>query len=315
MKKSLLLPFFLVTSLQAGFYFDVGPSFRLDWQNSKSFLTEGDFDPTFPDYERYNNVNVWEIAGEIKTDYCNPFYIGAQAKYGWVTQGTNSFRSLYVFDSDENFFELNRAQLSGHTYDMQIYAGFRLYIVKNKLSLIPCGGYEHHEKRYTQNHGTNNFNGLLDFATSRDNFFHKDHMRGPFAGFDFEWLFRKRLLVTGGFHWNFYKYSSLGTTRFTTEPTSTATHSYGLKTAERGYVGGPSTYLAANYNLNNCYFVQLKTSYYYTYLFNGHRHNDVFIQDYIDSDLTTQTLSENRLDLKNFDWSSWSIQLMLGLMF
>lgn len=311
MKKSLLLPLFLNASLNAGFIFEIGPSYRVDWQNQESHILEDIPAPPFHDQDRYNNVSIWEIDGQIATDHCNPFYVGVEAKYGWVTSGSGNYLGLFV-NGPAQFFETDRTNISGHTYDLDLFAGYRLYYFCNRLSVIPVGGYEHHEKRFTQNNGRFSLNSNFANLTRTNNFLHVDHIRGPFAGLEFEYVHKCAFLLFGSFHWNWYLYTARSSVSFDRVISATTIDENFFKGYVNSRITGPSFQLGLSYNVTDHAYLCLRSTYYYTYLAHGRKTNSLTINTFTRGEESAQAFAETVNRLNQFKWESWAIQLFLG---
>ena len=312
MKKSLLFPLVLSASLNAGFIFEIGPSYRIDWQSQDSHIDHSPVPvPLFDDQDHYNNVSIWEIDAQASTDHCNPFYVGVESKYGWATTGTGRSVGLFLHGPSQ-FFENHGGHVTGHTLDLNLFAGYRLYFWRGCLSVIPCGGYEHHEKRFTQNNGLFNFNDITYAVTRTNNFFHVDHARGPFVGLEFESVNKCAFLVFGSIHWNWYLYTARSNVSFD-QVLSTTLHTVNdFKSAVRSHITGPSAMFGMSYNVTKNAYVCLKSTYYYTYLMNGNQLNTVVTDTFTHTALTSEALLVTSLKLKNFYWQSWAIQFLVG---
>ena len=279
-------------SLNAGFIVEVGPSYRIDWQNQESHINDSPIPvPAFHDLDKYNNISIWEIDGRIATDYCTRFYLGAEGKYGWVTSGNGQNRGLF-FNGPAEFFDTKRTEVTGHTLDAQLFLGYRFHFMCNRFAIVPVGGYEHHTKRFTQNNGEFNYNDVLNIVDLTNNFVHKDHIRGPFTGLDFEWGQCKNFSLFGAFHWNWYLYTALSSISFDDIDTPTAFVENNFKSSVDAHITGPSFFLGATYNLNKNAYLCLKTSYYYTYLMSGTKRNTLFTESISSDSVTNQNLYE-----------------------
>jgi hypothetical protein len=299
-------------NLSAGFTFEVGPSYRIDWQNQESHIHDSPVSvPDLHDVDRYNNLSIWEIDGRLATGYCNQFYAGVESKYGWVGSGNGTNRSLFINDTAQ-YFDTHRASVTGHTFDLLLFGGYRFYFLKNRLTFIPSGGYEHHEKRLIQNNGESSLNGDKLGFDRRDNFLHKDHIRGPFAGFDFEWTRCSSFFIFGAFHWNWYLYTSRASVNFDKFVDQDTTIENHFKSSVDANITGPSAFLGISYNLTKCAFLSLKSSYYYTYLNSGTKRNTLYTDTFFNGVSRIQDLLVTPMKMIQLNWSSWSIQLVLG---
>lgn len=311
MNKFLIPSLMTAAGLHAGFIVEIGPSYRIDQQCKNGHLLDDEHERG---NDRFNHLSIWEVDGRIQTDMANPFYIGAEGKYGWVESGGGQIRGLFYDDVDLDYFALKHGEVTGHTYDLTLFAGYRFYSPRLRSALIPVAGYEHHEKDLVHNRAVFLFDDILDDTkySLRHNFCYRDHLRGPFVGFDFECAYTRRFFAFGGFHWNWYWATSRATLDFKETPTSTLTYADAFKSNDRAMLNGPFGYLGLSYSINCKVYVCLKTEYYYTFLCHGRKYTTLYSETQDVTGPTGQSITSTHFKLRDWNWSSWSIQLLLG---
>lgn len=179
--------------------FDIGYR-QDDLQWKVHFLPEDNI----VDYQKWHDLKIIQLTGTVESLICDQFYLRGVGDYGWILEGTKSFK-----EKDLDLFDVSSHQLKAHTrgsvYDFSGAIGYQFNFFEDQIQLRSLAGYSYHVQRFRDKH-YHDMTFLVNFFEDVKSTY-KYQWEGPWAGvyLSYLWDCQWQIFTEYQFHWNHFK--------------------------------------------------------------------------------------------------------------
>lgn len=142
--------------------------------------------------EKWQNLQIFQLSGEVDTYVCDRFYFQLKGDYGWLRFGKKSFDELDL-DGVITFTEEEwlKARSKGYVYDLSGGVGYLFPFLYDRLQVLPLVGYSYNVQHFEDSHYKDKIFLLNVFEDIKSSYTYR--WNGPWAGINLSYFCENKL--------------------------------------------------------------------------------------------------------------------------